>query len=350
MLTMKKAVEDLKAYNVDVKPTVLLIDGAHALRRSMYANNLRDLSNSRGMPTGAIYGFLNILKAAVTSMSANTLVVCWEGGHSERRMQVYDQYKKRDDTKEPEKDVNGYTDYEYYRHQLSWVQKILECLGVHQLQVSGKEGDDVLYQAAHLISGKKIIISEDRDFYALISEDVSIYRPIKKVYIDQNNFHELSGYKSPVHYLYGKVLLGDGSDNIPAVCKGCGEKTILSILDRITNPSEVNPTNILKEATSIGNSRCMKLVEAGEGPIVRNLDLIDISREPFDVFQLQSIVDELETQRYPNVAAFRKLLGALEFNESNTNGLLNRLSAMSEYPVHTLVNKDYIKQVMMGGI
>lgn len=340
----------MQTYNLDMRPTVLLIDGAHALRRSMYAQNLRELSNSRGMPTGAIYGFLNILRSAVTSMSASTLVVCWEGGHSARRLQVYDQYKHREYEEEPERDVNGYTDYEYYKHQLSWIQKILEVLGVHQLRVEGKEGDDVLYQAAHLLSGRKIIISEDRDFYALVSDDVSLYRPIKKEYIDLNNFHEVSGYLSPTHYLYGKVLAGDGSDNIPSVVKGVGEQTILSILNRIESPEDVNPSRILKEAALIGNSRCMKLVGAGENPIIRNLDLVDISREKFDIFQLQSMADELEKHRYPDIATVRKLLGVLEFNESNSAGMLNKLSAMSEYPLNALVNKDYIKQVMMGGI
>lgn len=340
----------MQTYSVDTRPTILLIDGAHALRRSMYASNLRELSNSRGMPTGAIYGFLNILKAAVTSMSANSIIVCWEGGHSERRLQVYDQYKHHDIEEEPERDVHGYTDYEYYCHQLSWIKKILEFLGVHQLRVDGKEGDDVLYQAAHLLSGKKIIISEDRDFYALVSDDISIYRPIKKEFIDMNNFREVSGYLSPVHYLYGKVLLGDGSDNIPSVAKGVGEKTVLSILDRIESPDEVNPARILKEAATVGNSRTMKLVNAGEETIVRNLDLIDISREPFDVFQLQSLADELERQKYPNLDMVRKLFGVLEFNESNSTSMISRLTNMCEYPIHTLINRDYIKQVMMGGI
>lgn len=338
----------MQTYSVDMRPTILLIDGAHALRRAMYQPNLRELSNSNGMPTGAIYGFMNILKAAVASMSANSLVVCWEGGHSERRLQVYDQYKHREYEEEPEKDLHGYTDYEYYCHQLSWIQKILECLGVHQLRVQGKEGDDVLYQAAHLLSGRKIIISEDRDFYALVDQDVSLYRPIKKEYIDMNNFKDISGYPSPNHYLYGKVLQGDGSDNIPSVVKGVGEKTILDILNRIEDPQEISPKRILKEAASIGNSRCMKLVGAGEDPIKRNLDLVDISREKFDIFQLQSLVEEMEMQRYPDIAMVRKLLGVLEFNESNVQGMIAKLSAMSEFSLVHLVNKDYIKQVMMG--
>lgn len=339
----------MQAYSVDMRPTVLLIDGAHALRRAQYSPNLRELSTSQGVPTGGVYGFLNTLRSAVTNMSANSIVVCWEGGHSERRKQVYGEYKQREYSQEEELDEHGMTDYEYYSHQLSWIQKILDFLGIHQLKVEGKEGDDVLYQAAHLINGKKIIISEDRDFYALVSKDVSIYRPIKKEYVDLSNFYDVSGgYSSPTHFLYGKVLLGDGSDNIPPVCKGAGEKTILSILEKIEESSEVSPERILKEAAKIGNSRCMKVVGAGRDAIVRNLDLIDISREKFDIFQLQGLSQELETQRYANVAMVKKIFGALEFSESTSNGLINKLTQMSEYPLSNLVNKDYIRQVMMG--
>ena len=63
----------METYNVDTRPTVLLIDGAHALRRAMYQQSLRDLSNAQGVPTGAIFGFLNIIKGAITSMSVNVL-------------------------------------------------------------------------------------------------------------------------------------------------------------------------------------------------------------------------------------------------------------------------------------
>lgn len=341
----------METYKVDMRPTILLVDGAHMLRRSMYQQGLRELSNSIGVPTGAIYGFMNSLKSAVTSMSANSIVVCWEGGHSERRLKVYDQYKHRDPEEEAERDIHGMTDYEYYCHQLSWIQKILDLLGVHQLKVEGKEGDDVLYQAAHLLGGRKIIISEDRDFYALVNEDISIYRPIKKEYIDFNNFKEMSGgYASPTHYLYGKVLLGDGSDNIPQVAKGVGESSVTKILDRIENPEEINPERILKEAALIGNSRMMKLVDAGIDPIKRNLDLVDISKEPFDIFQLQGLSDELSSQRYPNLETVNKIFRALEFNENTNRSITQRLAQMSEFPLNHLINKDYIKSVMIGGI
>ena len=341
----------MESYTPKDEPLVLLCDGAHMLRRNMYAGNLRELTNSRGMPTGAIYGFMNSIKAAVTSMSASSIVVCWEGGHSKRRLEVYDQYKYREYEAEPEKDINGYTDYEYYKHQLSWIQKLLECLGVHQVLVDGKEGDDVLYQVAHMIKGKKMLISEDRDFYALVSEDLSIYRPIKKQFIDLNSFEEVSGgYKSPQHFLYGKVLLGDGSDNIPSVCKGVGEGTILKILDNIENPEELSPDRILSEAVKIGNSRCMKLVEVGKEPIERNLNLIDISKEPFDVFQIKSIQDELSESKTLDLETLVKLYSVLEFSQQTTGSLTARLSEMFNFPLGMLVDKDYMKNLAIGGI
>lgn len=339
----------MEHYTVNIsKPVILLIDSAHALRRSMYQPNLRELSNSRGMPTGGIYGYFNSLRSAVNSMSASSVLICHEGGHSQRRKAVYEHYKERQIEEEPERDMHGYTDYEYYSHQLSWVEKILESLGVHQLRVPGKEGDDIIFQATRLLKGQKIIISEDSDFFSLISEEVAVYRPIKKVYVDLNNFEEITGVPSPTHYLYAKVMSGDGSDNIPGICKGVGGKTIREILSRIEDPHEVNPHRIIKEASLIKGSRYQKVVDAGVAPIIRNLDLIDISRESFNIFELESLSENLSHQLYPSIDTAHKLFDALEFNKSHTDTLINRLSLLSTYSLAPLIDKEYIRRVMLG--
>ena len=338
----------MKTYDVKIDaPTILIIDGAHMLRRAQYQPNLRDLSNSTGMPTGAVYGFLQSLRSTITGMSAQAVIVAWEGGHSERRKSVYEHYKERE-YKEEEVDKHGYTDYQYYCHQLSWIQSILENLGIPQLKVSGKEGDDIIFQVSRLMKGHKIIISEDSDFFSLVSEDVAVYRPIKKVYVDLANFEEVTEMKSPKHYLYSKVLSGDGSDNIPAVAKGVGWKTIKDILSRIENPTDITPNNIVKEAASIKGSRYAKIVEAGTGPIIRNLDLIDISREEFNVFELESLADTIEKPVSMNLDNIHKLMRVLEFNENTISGMINKLSLISSYNLSTFVDRDYIKRVMMG--
>lgn len=339
----------MESYKVNTEPVITVIDGAHMIRRAIYQPNLRSLTNSQGIPSGGVYGFTQSLKAVCNQMAASATVVVWEGGHSERRKEIYPTYKDRGDTgEEPEKDENGYTDFEFYLHQVSWTQKLLESFGVPQVMVKGKEGDDSLFQVVHLLRGHKIIVSEDRDFFTLISPKISVYRPIKKEFVDLNNFESITDCPTPKHYLYLKAIVGDGSDNIPAVAKGVGGTTALNVLKRIENPDDLSPSRVLQEAATFSHSRYLKLVAAGEAPLTRNLDLIDISREKFNVFELQEIVDVLNNQRYPNLAMANKIMGALEFNPDTMKYLTNRLTAMSSFPLANLVDKSYIKQVMMG--
>lgn len=335
------------AYNPNVDPVICIIDGAHTLRRNLFQPNMRSLSNSTGMPTGGIYGFSQSLKSVCNAMSAVTTVVAWEGGHSARRLEVYPEYKMRDPNKEQERDEHGMTDYEFYTHQLSWTQKLLDSLGIVQVSVSGKEGDDVLYQLVHLLRGKKIIVSEDKDFFSLVSDDVAVYRPIKKEYVDLGNFEDITGCPTPRHYLYLKALLGDGSDNIPSVAKGVGSKTALDVLKEIS-AENLSPTSIIKEAALSTSKRTRKLLEVGEAPIIRNLNLIDISKETFNIFELQSIVDALNIQRYPNVSMATKIMDALEFSAETQGYLTNKLVAMSTFPIANLVDKGYLKEYLKG--
>lgn len=337
-------------YSPSYRPNILILDGNHALRRAMYTPSTRSLSNKQGMPTGGIYSFFNSLRSTVSSIQANALIVVWDGGHSERRETIYPEYKDRhiDPDAPEEKDDFGMTDYEYFLHQISWIEKILECYGVPQIRVFSKEGDDTLYQTTRLVKGNKIIISEDRDFFSLIRDDVSCFRPIKKEYVDLGNFEAVTGYKTPRHFLYAKSILGDGSDNIPPVAKGVGDSTVLNILSKIDNEEDVTTSRIIKEAASFKKSRYDKLVSAGEAAINRNLDLIDISRESFDVFQLKSIADVLSNKIYPDAATVNKLFNVLDFGQDTISSLNNSILRMSDYSLAPLVNLNYLKEVMMG--
>lgn len=329
---------------------VLLIDGAHTLRRSMYQPGLRELSSSTGVPSGAVYGFLNSVKSAINNLQASSIVVCWEGGHSERRKQVYGEYKQRDydDSAPPELDPHGMTDYEYYKHQMQWIEKILETLGITQLRVQGKEGDDVLFQASRLLRGQKTVISEDRDFFALISPEISVFRPVKKELVTHDNFKAITGMPTPKHYLWEKILLGDGSDNIPGIAKGVGGKTVQDVLLRIDNPDDITIPRIIQEAATFGKARYDKIVQAGEAPIRRNWDLIDIERETFDTMELLQVCDTMEQQKYPNVDMATKIMQALEFNPDNIGYLVSRLSRMADFPLANLLDKDFVIRKMLN--
>lgn len=329
-------------------PITLIIDGNHTLHRALHQSNYRELSNSQGMPTGIVYGFCSILKGIVNKLGASSVIVAFDGGHSKRRMDLYEDYKKREPDEEVHPDT-GMTQAQYFRHQFSWVKTLLDKLGIINISVEGREGDDLIFQLAHMIRGKKIIVSEDRDFCSLITEDISLYRPIRGEVINLVNFKEATGCSTPKHFLYQKVMVGDGSDNIPQVCKGVGETTINKILETIPD-SELSPTKIIEVAKSMTGSRYQKLAMVGTAGIERNLGLIDIEREEFTVFDLTEISDKIKEERVPDINMARKIMGALEFGMETQNSLLELSNQVSSYPTKELVVDDYIRDKMLGSV
>lgn len=335
-------------FKPNYEPVTLIIDGNHALHRALHQSNYRELSNSRGMPTGVVYGFCSILRGIVNKLNASSVIVAFDGGHSKRRTDLYEDYKKREPDTEVHPDT-GMTQIQYFRHQFSWVKKLLDMLGIINISVSGKEGDDLIFQLAHMIRGKKIIISEDRDFCSLITNDISLYRPIQGEMINMLNFKEATGCSTPKHFLYEKVMIGDGSDNIPQVCKGVGGTTINRLLESMTD-QELTPENIIQKAKQTPGARFQKLSLIGTAPIERNLGLIDIAREEFTLFDLMNISSDIKKERTPDIAMSRKIMCALEFGQDTQNSLIELSNQVSTFSTKDLVQDEYITQRMSGEV
>jgi 5'-3' exonuclease len=337
-------------FKPNIPQMTLIVDGAHALHRACHQPSYRELSNSVGMPTGAVYGFFRILTAAVSKFSATSVIVSFEGGHSARRTTLYNDYKMHSDSGGEGDEVKpdtGMTEFQYYMHQLSWVRSLLNCLGLINASVSGKEGDDVIFQSVALMKGDKVILSEDRDFCSLVSPTTTLYRPITQQSIGFEGFEEMTGFKSPQHYLYGKVLMGDGSDNIPSVMKGVGESTVKKVLASL-NESELSPENILKAACSFNDWRCKKLADAPIANINRNLDLIDISRETFTNLEIMQLMHDLQHPPEPAIDKAQKLMYALEFGQEIRSYLEDISGRFSGGIREDMINKDYVLGRMMG--
>ena len=293
-------------HEVKIHRHVLLVDGAHMLRRNMYVPALRELTNSTGVVTGPTYGFLQSLLSSYTTMEATNLIVCWEGGHSKRRLEIYPDYKKREDQDTPEAEE----DYEIYKSSLRFIETVLESLGVKQLRVLGKEGDDVLYECTELLNCKMTLVSDDKDFYSLLDR-VDIWRPVAQEHRVREFFTETEGYRSPKHYLYAKAILGDGSDNIPQLAKGVGAKTVLTVLDKI-DEKDLSITRILEEARSFSPARYVKLANADPSLFERNLDLVDISREEFTDDEISEIKGTLLTKGVSDLDKYNDIMRFLE--------------------------------------
>lgn len=335
-------------FKPNYEPITLIVDGNHALHRAMHQSSYRELSNSRGMPTGMIYGFCSILKGIVNKLGASSVIVVFDGGHSKRRMSLYEDYKKREPDEEVHPDT-GMTQAQYFNHQKSWVKSLLDKLGIINISVNGREGDDLIFQLAHMIRGKKIIISEDRDFCSLITDSIFLYRPIRGEMINNTNFKEATGCSTPKHFLYQKVIVGDGSDNIPQVCKGVGDTTVNRLLEKIKDV-DLNPETIIKTARETEGSRYQKLALVGTAPIERNLGLIDIEREEFTTLELMEVEDKIKEVRTPDINMATKIMNALEFGHETQNSLLELSHQVNSFPTGDLIDETYITNRMAGSV
>ena len=99
-------------------------------------------------------------------------------------------------------------------HEMSGkLNKILKSMGIYSIFPYSVEGDDVIYYLVNKLEGSKIIVSLDKDFYQCISDDCSVYNPVRKKIISLDNFKEFANVEKKDFILY-KSIMGDPSDNI----------------------------------------------------------------------------------------------------------------------------------------
>src|SRR5579885_3164010 len=110
---------------------LLLIDGHYYVYRSFFA--IRELSNSRGEPTNAIYGFIKTLRRMVKDLSPDLGAVLWDEGLPARRTELQPAYKQQ----RAEMPVE-------MRPQLDYIQKVVPLLGFHSVSIANTEADDLM--------------------------------------------------------------------------------------------------------------------------------------------------------------------------------------------------------------
>ena len=209
-----------------MKKRAILIDGNNLLFRSYYATayNGNLMKNSKGFPTNALYGFINMLNKIINEENPEYIMVAFDKGHNFRQ-DMYDNYK--DGRIETPQDL---------KVQFKEAKEICTLLGIKYIECDNYEADDIIGTFARMADEDKnynaTIISSDKDLLQLISDEVNVKLLKQKDYImmDENKFMEVYGIK-PIRMIDLKSLMGDASDNIPGV-KGIGEKTALSLLQK----------------------------------------------------------------------------------------------------------------------
>lgn len=201
----------------------LIVDGNSIAYRAYYA--LPFLSNHEGKPSGAIYGFANLLIKLLEQTNPDYVVVAFDHARKTFRNEIYAEYKmQRKPTPEE------------LLAQLPIIREMTSLMGIKVIERAGIEADDIIGTTSKLFDGEKIILSGDRDLLQLIDKDTTVWLTKKGISevdkVDEGRLAELFGIK-PYQIIELKALMGDTSDNIPGV-KGVGEKTALSLLEKYT--------------------------------------------------------------------------------------------------------------------
>ena len=201
-----------------------MIDGNNLLFRSYYATAYSGglMRNSKGFPTNAVFGFVNMINKIINEEHPNYIVVAFDKGKTFRH-EKYDFYK----------DGRSETPDEL-KMQFSKAKEILDGMGIKYYEIDNYEADDIIGTFSKFCNEDDnydgLIVSSDKDLLQLISPHVEMKLLKQKDYVRYNEktFKEDWGI-DPINIIDLKALMGDSSDNIPGV-KGIGEKTALKLL------------------------------------------------------------------------------------------------------------------------
>ncbi len=203
---------------------MVLIDGHSILNRAFYG--VPDLTNSKGVHTGAVYGFLNIMFQILREEEPGYLMVAFDEHAPTFRHEMFEAYKG---TRKPMP--------EELRAQVPLMKQMLQAMGVTIYSHPGWEADDILGTMAKNAEkdGLEVsLISGDRDLLQIASDHIRIRIPkTKKGGTEIENYYAADVQKayqmSPAQFIELKALMGDTADNIPGVPK-VGEKTATELM------------------------------------------------------------------------------------------------------------------------
>ena len=206
---------------MDTNTPVILVDGSSYLYRAFHA--LPPLTNSKGKPTGAVKGVINMMRRMQKDYPQSTVVVVFDAKGKTFRDDLYADYKAQ---RPPMPDD--------LRLQIEPIHNIIQAMGLPMLIIDGVEADDVIGTLALQATAAQqpvIISTGDKDIAQLVNEHITLINTMTNTYLDRAGVIEKFGIPPEliIDYL---ALLGDKSDNIPGV-PGVGEKTALRLLQGI---------------------------------------------------------------------------------------------------------------------
>ncbi len=268
---------------------LVLVDGSSYLYRAFHA--LPPLSNSRGEPTGAVLGVINMLNKMVKEESPERIAVVFDAPGRTFRDDLFDQYKAH---RPPMPDE--------LRSQLQPLLDAVQGMGLPLLRISGVEADDVIGTLAKrgVAAGFEVLISTgDKDMAQLVSPGIGLVNTMSNTRLDRDGV-KLKFDVYPEQMIDYLALVGDSSDNIPGV-SGVGPKTAAKWLKQyqtldalIAKAAEITGKvgeNLRAELPTLELSRKLATIDTD---VTLDLSPEELQPKPADTARLRDIYSRLE--------------------------------------------------------
>jgi DNA polymerase I len=301
--------------------TLILIDGSSYLHRAFHA--LPPLTTSKGEPTGAIYGVINMIRKLINEYKADHIGVVFDAKGKNFRHELYPQYKA---TRPPMEDD--------LKVQIKPLHEIIEAMGLPLLIVEGVEADDVIGTLAHEANKKgiKVLISTgDKDMAQLVNENIALINTMTNISMDEAGVKKKFGVNAEqiTDYL---TLVGDSSDNIPGIT-GVGPKTAVKWLEKYQTLA-----NIIEHAAEITGKVGANLRESlNQLPLIQELVTIKDDCKLNLGYQDLSVKD-------PNNEKLAELFTRLEFRNWLAGLGSNNSLATNNSKYHLVLTKEDFNQ------
>jgi len=206
---------------------LMAIDGNSLLNRAFYA--VRQLSNAQGVPTNALYGFLNMFFKLREDLTPDAVCVCFDVKAKTFRHLEYEGYKAQ--RKPMPEDLAA---------QMPLVKQVLDLMGIPRMEKEGFEADDLLGTLARMCredGAECVIVTGDRDSLQFIDQGACVALVTTRMGQTATELYDDAVFRqhyrglAPARIVDLKAIMGDASDNIPGV-KGIGEKGAMDLLER----------------------------------------------------------------------------------------------------------------------
>ncbi len=298
---------------MDKRKTLYLIDGSSYIFRAFFGVR-QQLSTSKGFPTNALYGFINMIQKVIRDEKPDYLVVAFDSPEKTFRHELYTEYKANRDAPPEE-----------LAQQFPFFEPLVEAYGLSSLRRPGFEADDIIGTLAKKgeQAGLEVsIVSGDKDMMQLISPNVHMLDTMKnKKFVDADVIEKFGVGPGQVIEVMG--LMGDSSDHIPGVA-GVGPKTAAELIQKFGSIK-----SLYERIDEVEKKKVKEKLERDKDNALMSRELVTININMDIEFKL----DDMKLRKFDN-AQLRKMFEEFEFT-SFIDGLEDAVSEPGK--VDTLV-------------